>query len=128
MGSTTTELLFQNYLQLWVRFVAYWFQHSSTACMDVTMVRYEDLSDSDRNLDTLNVLVNAFNSSVSSNAIERATLTYPPSASSTYNVYTNASFDATPMIQAFASVCLEESDLMNALGYQMVLQRIVSRR
>jgi len=125
-GSTTTELLFQNYFQLWVRFVAYWFQHSSTACMDVTMVRYEDLSDSDRNLDTLSVLINAFNSSVSSTAIERATSTYPPSAGSTYNVYLNASFDDDNTLQAFASVCLGERALMSALGYDMFLERIVS--
>ena len=123
-----TEDAFRNYIKLWVRFVTYWFLFSSSACTDVTMVRYEDLSETERTLDTISVLINAFNSSVSSNAIERATLTYPPSASSTYNVYANASFDATPMIQAFASVCLEESDLMSALGYQMVLQRIVSRR
>jgi len=121
-----TEDVFESYLQLWVRFVAYWFQHSSTACMDVTMVRYEDLSDSDRNLDTLNVLVNAFNSSVSSNAIERATLTYPPSGtSSTYDVYLNASFDETTAVQVFASVCLGERALMSALGYDMFLERIV---
>jgi len=123
-----TEDAFRNYVKLWVQFATYWFLFSSSACTDVTMVRYEDLSDSDRTLDTISVLINAFNSSVSSNAIERATLAYPPSASSTYNVYANASFDATQMIQAFASVCLEESDLMSALGYQMFLQRIVSGR
>uniref|UniRef100_A0A7S0ZWX2 Uncharacterized protein n=1 Tax=Noctiluca scintillans TaxID=2966 RepID=A0A7S0ZWX2_NOCSC len=109
---------------MWVRFVAYWIHSGSSACMDVTMVRYEDLSDSDRFLDTVSVLVNAFNSSVSSTAIERATSTYPPSASS-YNVYTNASFDENNTVQAFASVCLEERDLMSALGYEMFLERIV---
>jgi len=91
------------------------------------MVRYEDLADIDRNLDTISVLINAFNSSVSSNVIERATLTYPPSStSSTYNVYLNASFDETTAVQVFASVCLEESDLMGALGYDVFLERILS--
>jgi len=123
---TTIEDEFRNYVKLWVRFVDYWFQHRSTACMDVTMVRYEDLSDSDRNWDTVSVLVNAFNSSVSSTAIQRATSTYPPSAGSTYNVYANASFDDNNTLQAFASVCLEERDLMSALGYEMFLERIVS--
>ena len=122
-GSTTTELLFQNYFQLWIRFVAYWFQHSSTACMYVTTVRYEDMSDSDRNLDTICVLVNAFNSSVSSTAIERVTSTYPPSAGSTYNFYLNASFDNDNTLQVFASVCLGERALMSALGCDMFLER-----
>jgi hypothetical protein len=124
---TETEDVFRSYVKLWVRFVAYWFQHSSTACVDVTMVLYEDLADFDRNLDTISVLINAFNSSVSSNAIERATLTYPPSGtSSTYDVYLNASSDKTTAFQVFASVCLEESDLMSALGYKMFLERILS--
>jgi len=122
-----TEDVLRSYVKLWVRFVAYWFQHSSSACMDVTMVRYEDLADIDRNLDTISVLINAFNSSVSSDAIERATLTYQPSGtSSRYNVYLNASFDETTAVQVFASVCLEESDLMGALGYNVFLERILS--
>ena len=118
-----TEYVFRSYFKLWVRFVTYWFQHSSSACVDITMVRYEDLSDIDRNLDTISVLMDAFNSSVSSNAIERATLTYPPSStSSTCDVYTNATCDETTASQAFASVCLEESELMSALGYNMFLE------
>jgi len=123
---TAIEDEFRNYVKLWVRFVAYWFQFTSTACMDVTMVRYEDLSDSDRNLDTFSVLVNAFNSSVSSTAIERATSTYPPSTGSTYHAFANASFDDNKTLQAFASECLGERDLMSALGYEMFLERIIS--
>ena len=71
------------------------------------------------------MLVNAFNSSVSSTAIERATSTSPPSASSTYNVNENASFDENTTLQAFASVCLVEMGLMSALGYEMFLERSV---
>ena len=58
------------------------------------MVRFEDLADFDRNLDTFSVLVNAFNSSVTSNANDRATLTYSSSSTRmTYDVYTNATLD-----------------------------------
>jgi len=125
--ATSTVEVFRNYVQLWVRFVAYWFNDESSECYDVTMVRYEDLIDADRNVDTFSVLVNAFNASVTSDAIMRGTLTYPPRASSSsYNVYANATFDEDITVQAFAHVCLEQSELMSALGYDTFLERIVS--
>jgi len=125
--ATSSVDVFRNYLKLWDRFVAYWFMYKSSECFDVTMVRYEDLIDADRNFDTFKVLVSAFDPSVSSHAIMRGTLTYPPRASSSsYNVYVNASFDADITVQAFAHVCLEQSELMSALGYDTFLERIVS--
>lgn len=86
-----TEDAFRNYMKLRVRFVTYWFLFSSSACTDVTMVRYEDLSDIERTLDTISVLINAFNSSVSSNAIERATLTHQVRARRTTSMRTHPS-------------------------------------
>jgi len=126
-GATSTVDVFRNYIQLWVRFVAYWFKHKSSKCFDVTMVRYEDLIDADRNFDTFSVLVNAFDPNVTSDAIMRGTLTYPPrDSSSSHNVYANTTFDENITVQAFAHVCLEQSELMSALGYDTFLERIVS--
>ena len=60
-----TEDVFQSHVKLWVRSVADWFQHDSSACVDVTTVRYEDI---DRNLDIVGVLTKTFNSSVTNGA------------------------------------------------------------
>jgi len=126
-GATSTVDVFRNYIQLWVQFVTYWFNHKSSQCFDVTMVRYEDLIDADSNFDTFSVLLNAFDPSVTSDAILRGTLTYPPTnSSSSYNVYANTTFDENITVQAFAHVCLEQSELMSALGYDTFLERIVS--
>jgi len=120
---------FPEYLKMWTHHFMFWFKKARDACMQVTLVRFEDI------VNTPEHVLPIFSSTMGygSPDIERALRLYPPSPSlKAKHVYFNltCASEVPPdpkhqAIQDWAHLLLSESeDLLKELGYHTFITKL----